>query len=213
MKFSSSSVLAVLATLPSALGVTQCLNNDIYSGGDPYNITAEQLEAAQAHLARRDTIWIDLWVHFLVSTPEYGLDGRGLYNQLDYLNSQYSYFGVQFQLKPVSYAINPEWASDIDPAKQEKMRQLHRGDYQALNVYLVEKAGGGVCSLPVGGTGAIDQGTLDGDGCFVPLGSGIHAPDGTITHEGMYTLYPSPPLILANFLGPSRPLVWVGPRL
>ncbi|KAF2175973.1 hypothetical protein K469DRAFT_608763 [Zopfia rhizophila CBS 207.26] len=141
------------------------------------------LEEVKAHLTKRDTIVIDLWVHFLVSSWNIPLDAPGLMNQFWYLNEQYAPFGISFQLKPVSYAMNADWAADIDNSKAEKMKQLHRGDYKSLNVYLVEGAGGGVCSLPLGGNMPVTQEQLDGDGCFIPLSSGVHAPDGTLTHE------------------------------
>jgi hypothetical protein len=38
--------------------------------------------------------------------------------------------------------IGEEWARDIDVDKENKMRSLHQGDYQTLNIYLVEGAGG-----------------------------------------------------------------------
>lgn len=63
------------------------------------------------------------------------------------------------------------------------MRQLHRGDYKSLNVYLVNGAGGGVCSLPLAGDAPVTQEQLDGDGCFIPLKSGISPNEGTMTHE------------------------------
>ncbi|KAF2112555.1 pregnancy-associated plasma protein-A-domain-containing protein [Lophiotrema nucula] len=64
------------------------------------------------------------------------------------------------------------------------MRQLHMGDYQTLNVYMVEGAGGGVCSLPNGTASyAVDQDLLNADGCFVPLPKINGTVSGTLTHE------------------------------
>jgi hypothetical protein len=37
--------------------------------------------------------------------------------------------------------------------------------------------------MPVGNTDPIGQTDLDGDGCWVPLHTGVNAPDGTLTHE------------------------------
>ena len=114
------------------------------------------------------------------------VDATGILAQVDYLQRQYAPWGIQFQVKPISYALNAEWAAAIDNDKDEKMRQLHRGDYKSLNVYLVEGATSGVCSLPIEGTDPLNQTQLDGDGCFVPLSSGISSTDGTVAHESTY---------------------------
>ncbi|OCL04800.1 hypothetical protein AOQ84DRAFT_260086, partial [Glonium stellatum] len=137
-------------------------------------------------LRTRDTIIVDLWIHVLVSGPTAAngyVDATGILSQVDYLQRQYAPWGIQFQVKPISYALNAEWAAAIDNDKDEKMRQLHRGDYKSLNVYLVEGATSGVCSLPIEGSDPLTQTQLDGDGCFVPLSSGISSTDGTVAHE------------------------------
>jgi hypothetical protein len=134
----------------------------------------------------RDTIEIDLWIHFLVSSPGQAnalIDNNGLMTQLSYLNGNYAPYGIQFTLKPVSYAMNADWTSGIGTDKTEKMAQLHRGDYKSLNVYLVEGVTSCLCSMPVGNTDPIGQTDLDGDGCWMPLKSGDSTPDGTMTHE------------------------------
>jgi hypothetical protein len=79
--------------------------------------------------------------------------------------------------------IGAEWASDIDVDKENKMRSLHQGDYQTLNIYAVEGAGGGVCSLPDGSGAPISQDLLDFDGCFVPLEVARSPNSGTLAHE------------------------------
>ncbi|KAF2477364.1 uncharacterized protein BDR25DRAFT_299342 [Lindgomyces ingoldianus] len=125
-------------------------------------------------------------MHVLASGPtaDHGyVDGVGLMQQVDYLKAQYNKWGFDFQVKPISYALNADWARDIDVDKEEKMRQLHRGDYQSLNVYCVEGAGGGVCSFPDSTGNPIDQKTLDGDGCFVPLSVCTSPNSGTLAHE------------------------------
>lgn len=169
---------ALFLVIPSALAqMAPCGNEATYT----YDILNNS-----AAMRPRDTIYIDLWIHFLVSGAEQAntlIDNNGLYNQLQYLNGNYAPYGIQFILKPVSYAMNSDWASSIDSSKDEKMRQLHRGDYKSLNVYLVEGGTYGLCSLPIPSTDPLSQTDLDGDGCWVPLGSGVHVPDGTLTHE------------------------------
>jgi hypothetical protein len=182
MKLSWGLVSLALA-IPSALAqMAPCELEDSYDHDVLSKVVSKDITAIHA----RDTIFIDLWIHFLVSSPGQAnalIDSNGLYRQLAYLNNNYAPWGFQFILKPVSYAMNADWAAGIDNSKAEKMRQLHRGDYKSLNVYLVEGATGGVCSLPIANTNAVGQTDLDGDGCWIPLKSGVNAPDGTMTHE------------------------------
>ncbi|TAQ86776.1 hypothetical protein B7494_g4891 [Chlorociboria aeruginascens] len=177
MKFSLGLVSLVLA-LPNTLALN-CGLRDTYDYDILNNTDFSELRI-------RDTTYIDLWVHFLVSSPAQAdalVSGTGLYAQLKYLNANYAPWGFQFTLKPFSVAINSNWASSIDADQANKMSQLHRGDYSALNVYAVEGATSGVCSLPIANTNAVGQTDLDGDGCWIPITSATHAPDGTMTHE------------------------------
>lgn len=162
---SLATLLLGLAATPMALAMAPCLNED-YSY-DPLNITAREARSNLARLRTRDTVTVDLWIHVLVSGPTAAngyVDATGILSQVDYLQRQYAPWGIQFQVKPISYALNAEWAAAIDNDKDEKMRQLHRGDYKSLNVYLVEGATSGVCSLPIEGTDPLNQTQLDGDG-------------------------------------------------
>jgi hypothetical protein len=167
-----------------AAAMAPCLNED--AKDDSLKISSRSaIEGRYAH-ERRATIYIDLWIHLLVpgrTAADGYVDAVGIVQQFDYLNKQFSPWGIQFQLKPISYALNADWAADIDNQKTEKMRQLHRGDYKSLNVYLVQGAKGGVCSFPVEGNAPVTQEQLDGDGCFIPLRTGISPSDGTMTHE------------------------------
>jgi hypothetical protein len=176
MKFSWELVSLALA-ISGALAMAPCDTEAPYTNDILINTPT---------VMPRDTIEIDLWIHFLVSSPGQAnalIDSNGLMTQLSYLNGNYAPYGIQFTLKPVSYAMNADWASGIDIDKAEKMAQLHRGDYKSLNVYLVEGATSGLCSMPIGNTDPIGQTDLDGDGCWIPLKSGTSAPDGTMTHE------------------------------
>ncbi|KAF2180700.1 hypothetical protein K469DRAFT_268834 [Zopfia rhizophila CBS 207.26] len=181
MKFSSF-LLALIA--PVATFAVECLNEEFTT--DPLNITAAESRRSLTTLRTRDLITIDLWIHVIASGPTADkgyVDATKILKQVDVLQRNFKKWGFQFQVKPLSYAINAEWAKDIDIQKEEKMKQLHRGDYQSLNVYLVEKANSGVCSLPDGTGADIDQKKLDADGCFVSLDAGTSDKSGTLTHE------------------------------
>jgi hypothetical protein len=166
-------------------GMAPCLNEEVKE--DLLNISSRSaIETRRDHIAPRATTYIDLWLHLLVpgrTAADGYVDAVGIIEQFDYLNQQYAPYGLQFQLKPISYALNADWAAGIDNSKAEKMRQLHRGDYKSLNVYLVKGASSGLCSLPLPGNDPVTQEQLDGDGCFIPLSTGIHGNDGTLTHE------------------------------
>jgi hypothetical protein len=77
--------------------------------------------------------------------------------------------------------ISPKWASGIDAEKSEKQKALRKGNYQALNVYMVEGADSGVCSFPRPVGEKLTKARVEDDGCFVPLGLSVKS--ATITHE------------------------------
>jgi hypothetical protein len=178
MKFSAA-LLGLLAA-PVVLA-TECLNEDF--DHDPLNISPAQSRRALNALRTRDIASVDLYIHILVSEAPEDDWGPSIDGQIDYLNEQYGKWGWNFNLRLTTYVIGADWASDIDVDKENKMRTLHRGDYQTLNVYLVEGAGGGVCSLPSGSGDPVDQDLLDFDGCFVPLSVGRNATSATLAHE------------------------------
>lgn len=191
MKFFSNLLALGAITCPLATAIAPCLNEDVPS--DSLNISSRSaIESRSDHLERRATISIDLYLHLLVpgrTAADGYVDGVGLLQQFDYLNKQYAPWGIQFKLQPITYALNAEWAKDIDVQKKEKMAKLHRGDYKSLNVYLVQGAKGGVCSFPVEGNAPVTQDQLDGDGCFIPLSTGIKGGEGTMTHESKLRLF------------------------
>lgn len=178
MKFSTA--LFGLLAAPLALA-TECLNEDF--DHDPLNISPAQSRRALSSLRTRDVANVDLYIHILVKEAPEEDWGPDINGQIDYLNNHFGKWGWNFDLKLTTYVINEEWASDIDTDKENKMRYLHRGDYQTLNVYLVEHAGGGVCSLPSGDGKPVTQKLLDFDGCFVPLSIGRNATSATLAHE------------------------------
>src|SRR4051794_11186877 len=133
MKFST--LLISLAATTATVAAIDCQNEDDYGGVDPLAIPASESRLALTKLRARDTIQVDLWIHVLASGPtakDGYVDAVNILKQVDYLQKTFKPWGIQFTLKPLSYAINAEWAKDIDPKKDEKMAQLHRGDYQSL---------------------------------------------------------------------------------
>lgn len=175
------STLFLAALTPLALA-TDCSNQDF--DHDPLNISTATAKRALNQLRTRDLQQVDMFFHILVSKNPEGEDwGPKIQSQVDFLNAHFETWGYVFNLKFTTYMIDEEWAKDIDVDKENKMRALHKGDYKTLNVYLVEGAGGGVCSFPDGSGNPIDQQTLDFDGCFVPLEVGLSATSGTLAHE------------------------------
>lgn len=175
------STLLLGALAPLALASEGCGNEDY--DFDPLHISPSQSRRALTKMRARDITGVDLYVHVLVAEEPKEDYGPDIAKQLDYLNSKYEVWGYHFNLKLTTYVINAEWAKDIDIDKDNKMKSLHRGDYQTLNVYMVEGAGGGVCSLPEGTKDPIKQKTLDFDGCFIPLSVGRSPDSGTLAHE------------------------------
>ncbi|KAF9737175.1 hypothetical protein PMIN06_011531 [Paraphaeosphaeria minitans] len=175
----STFFLAALAPLAFAV---DCQNEDF--DHDPLNISTATAKRALNSLRTRDLQQVDMYWHILVSKAPEGEDwGPSIQSQVDFLNAHYESWGYHLNLKFTTYVIGAEWASDVDVDKENKMRALHQGDYQTLNIYLVEGAGGGVCSLPDGSGQPISQDLLDFDGCFVPLEAGRSATSGTLAHE------------------------------
>ncbi|KAF2015426.1 hypothetical protein BU24DRAFT_480207 [Aaosphaeria arxii CBS 175.79] len=166
---------------PAALAFSTCLNEDY--DHDPVNITNSQAVTAAKQLHTRETAQIYAYVHVLVSEAPKVDYGPGINNQFAYLNRQFNKWGYNINLRKVTFVIHKEWASEINVDKENKMRYLHRGDYQTLNIYMVEKAAGGVCSLPQNDHIPVEQQKLDFDGCFVSLAVGTSSTSATLTHE------------------------------
>ena len=159
-----------------------CGNEDF--DHDPLNISAAAAKRALNGLRTRDLQQVDMYYHILVSKNPEGEDwGPSIQAQVDFLNAHYEPWGYHLNLKFTTYVISELWASEIDVDKENKMRSLHQGDYQTLNIYLVETAAGGVCSFPDGSGEPISQDLLDFDGCFVSLEVGRSPTSGTLAHE------------------------------
>ncbi|KAF2875312.1 pregnancy-associated plasma protein-A-domain-containing protein [Massariosphaeria phaeospora] len=181
MKFSTLSAYLVSSFVPVSLAI-ECGNEDF--SHDPLNITPSDYRHSLTALRTQDITGVDLYIHVLVANePDRDRISSDIQGQVNYLNSHFEGWGYTFHPKPINFVINAEWAKDIDVDKNNKMRQLHRGNYQTLNVYMVEGARGGVCSLPNGENKPVEQQLLDFDGCFVPLDVGRSPSIGTVAHE------------------------------
>ncbi|KAF2118059.1 pregnancy-associated plasma protein-A-domain-containing protein [Lophiotrema nucula] len=173
------SLLSLFTFAPlTAFGI-ECSNEDL--DHDPLAITPAEYRRSLSTLRTRALTQIDAYVHVLVS-KELDTGPKALVQKkIDTLNSNFKPWGYHFNLQDVDTTVNADWAAGIDNDKQAKTGELHKGNYQTLNVYMVEGAGSGLCSPPAGGTGAITQANLTGDGCFVPWGPSTDS--STLTHE------------------------------
>lgn len=150
-----------------------CLNNETYHPED--YIPAARIKA------RADVVQIDAYAHILISKASNEPAKGSIESKFDTLNRNFEPWGYRFNLKQVTIMISPKWASGIDIEKDEKQKALRKGNYQALNVYMVETAGGAVCSFPRPASEKLTTASVVDDGCFVPLGLGVNS--ATITHE------------------------------
>ncbi|KAH7379119.1 hypothetical protein DE146DRAFT_304400 [Phaeosphaeria sp. MPI-PUGE-AT-0046c] len=154
-------------------GPVPCLNNETYHPEDFIPASGLQLQANE--------VQVDAYVHILISKAANEPAKGSIEAKMDTLNRNFAPWGYRFNLRGVSIIINPTWASDIDVQKTEKQKALHKGRYYDLNIYMVEGAGGGVCSFPRPAGVKLTEAMLIDDGCFVPLSLPIQS--ATITHE------------------------------
>jgi hypothetical protein len=150
-----------------------CLNNETYHPED-------YIPAARIR-ARADVVQIDAYAHILISKASNEPAKGSIEAKFDTLNRNFAPWGYHFNLKGVTIMISPNWASGIDAEKAEKQKALRKGNYQALNVYMVEGAGSAVCSFPLRAGEKLTAAKVVDDGCFVPLSLVVQS--ATITHE------------------------------
>lgn len=176
MKFSSSVLFSILSII--ALGFKYSNQDYEYN---PLDLEPSAYRRSLSKLYARAPVQINTYVHVIVSeipdTPAEALVAQ----KIQFLNSNFRQWNYHFNLRGVDTTVNAEWAAGISNDKAAKMNALRRGNYATLNVFMIEGAGSGLCSLPQGGDGPITQATLNGDGCFVPWGPSINAT--TLTHE------------------------------
>lgn len=196
----------------------ECANEHL--DHDPLNMTAAELRQSLIGLQTRDLITIDLYVHILADDAD-TVETTGLSKQIDFLQESYNKWGFRFQHKSTTLAKVDFFTStaflrnglfaknQIDLFKTA----LHQGDYQTLNVYLVQGLRFGYCTFPWRDNRDIDEHTFFlTDGCAVPLHDGLSANSTMLTHESMY----SPIDYLKIFRSTdwnSRSLVWTLPCL
>ncbi|KAH7378371.1 hypothetical protein DE146DRAFT_730872 [Phaeosphaeria sp. MPI-PUGE-AT-0046c] len=154
-------------------GPIVCLNNETYHPEDYIPVARIR--------ARADVVQLDAYAHILVSKAA-NVPAAGIVEaKFATLNRNFAPWGYIFNLKAIQVAVNANWASDINVDKAAKQKALRKGNYQALNVYLVEGAGGAECTYPRVAGEKLTQASVDSDGCFVPLGLSVDS--ATITHE------------------------------
>lgn len=215
MKFVNS-LLTLASTAPLALAFTTCANEDY--DHDILAISKEEMTAG-LKMMRRDTIEVDLYYHLLVDSwsDENSSSVDGLWQQIDLMNQAYGIYGIHFNTQPVDIIVNADWANDIDYQKQEKGEALHKGNYNAVNIYAGQGFTSGVCSFPVGltddtdGTSTVSHADLVGDGCHLPLSDAWNPISGTPSHEGK-SVNSHMRRMLLTFRDRSWPLVWTLPH-
>jgi len=198
MKYTNT-LLALASTASLAMAFTTCGNEDY--DHDVLAISKEEIKTSMM-MMRRDTIEVDLYYHLLVRSwsADNASSVNGLWQQIDLMNQAYGIYGIHFNTQPVDIIVNAAWANDIDYQKQEKGEQLHKGNYNAVNIYAGEGFTSGVCSFPVGltdnttGTSIISHADLVGDGCHLPLSDAWNPISGTPSHEvghwfGLYHVF------------------------
>ncbi|TKX21552.1 extracellular metalloprotease-like protein 1 [Elsinoe australis] len=172
-------VLSLFGLIPIAVLGFDCYNNDTAS--DTLDIALTNPPPTTSDFAIQAVTQVNLYVHVIVSqaltTPPKTL----VEAKIATLNRNFKPAGFQFTIQGISTTVNANWAKDVDTAKAAKQAQLHRGNYQTLNVYMIEGATSGLCSLPTAPDKPLDQNGLIGDGCFVPWGPATEA--ATLTHE------------------------------
>jgi hypothetical protein len=153
----------------------ECLNDDKVA---PVILSPRQTRGSP--LAKRATVQIDAYAHVLVSKKPSDPVGDLVKAKFDNLNQNFKPWGYHFNLKDFEATVNAEWTGSLDNANAARPT-LRKGDYDTLNVYMVEGAGAGRCFLPIGENQKLTQGLLTIDGCQVPWGSSTNA--STLTHE------------------------------
>jgi hypothetical protein len=143
-----------------------CLNNETYHPED-------YIPAARIR-ARADVVQIDAYAHILISQASNEPAKGSIEAKFQTLNTNFEPWGYRFNLKGVTIAV-------IDVDKDEKQKALHKGNYQALNLYMVETANSALCTLPLPASEKLTEASVVYDGCFVPLD--LWATSATITHE------------------------------
>lgn len=201
-----SSIFTLGVIAPAAV-LAFCRNDDFNLRAP--NITNSQARRNLNSLGKRDLISVSMYTHIMMAAPPTEDYGPSLQVQRDLINKNYAQWGFQFVDVGTMYYFNADWAANADALRQEKSSQVRRGDYAALNMYLVEGEQAGFCFFPTDPAGGpVDQATLDNDGCFVGIKDGRSATGGTLTHESMFTS--SPQTVGSRFLTHSTVGHWLG---
>ncbi|KAF8453882.1 hypothetical protein BDZ91DRAFT_622441, partial [Kalaharituber pfeilii] len=103
--------------------------------------------------AAAETINVGVYFHVIASGRSLSqgyLPRSSINTQLSVLNRGFAKAKIKFWLKDVTYTINAGWAnSNGDPGLQERQKKLRRGDYRALNIFVIPGlTSGGRCTFP-----------------------------------------------------------------
>jgi hypothetical protein len=170
----------LLSALAAPALATECLTDEYDS--DPIAIPASVFERDN-NLMTRAVENIDLYLHVVTKTAPSTAMAAAIAAQAQDLSRVYQPYGFNFVHKLTNMVVSPAWSTGIDDLKFEKMRETHRGDYSALNVWMIEGGQSGVCDLPQAAGATITQEILDGSGCHVPLTGPNSKEAGVMVHE------------------------------
>ncbi|KAF2494851.1 hypothetical protein BU16DRAFT_540094 [Lophium mytilinum] len=185
MKFSST----LLALASTATFVHGFCDNEDYDH-DILNISKAEMHGDRARARRAFApIEVDLYYHLIVKEnpmpPQFTWDG--LWKQIDYMKAAYKPYGITFNTKPVDIIVNAAWADDINYKVPADFKKVHKGGYNAVNIYAGQGYTSGVCSFPAGMEAdklvPLTQDDVTFDGCHVTLGAATNPISGTPSHE------------------------------
>jgi len=121
--------------------------------------------AASGNVTARATVNVDVYFHVIASSSSLSggyVPQSQITNQLSVMNQAFAPHDIQFVNKGVDYTINSNWASDN--AELTYKKQLRKGTYRSLNIYILRSLGGnlGYCYFPTSVTSGSNSWYYDG---------------------------------------------------
>ncbi|KAK8187977.1 hypothetical protein IWZ00DRAFT_490921 [Phyllosticta capitalensis] len=96
---------------------------------------------------------IPVYFHIMDDFSRHWITENVYVSQFEYLRDFFSAIGFTFELKKIFYYHEPGWSMGSDDAQLDMMQQLRVGNYETLNIFIVEGLNGnrkdlGLSSLP-----------------------------------------------------------------
>ncbi|KAI9162810.1 Extracellular metalloprotease-like protein [Paramyrothecium foliicola] len=117
-------------------------------------------------VAKREAISVNVYLQTISSDQSRVPGDDRLHQQFNLLNEVFQPYGFTFNLVEILRWIQPDWANNR--GEEDMKRQLRRGDYRDLNIYVIEQSGNsaaGWCTLP----GPFQQQGFTHDGCTMTM--------------------------------------------